>query len=201
MTLNKKRRRWDESTFTAEIKEIANALGHFPTNRELMVCGRGDLANQIGRRGGFIQCSKDIGFNRLHSDSDTGWAGEGEAMEKLAELGFTVSVRDGIKSPFDLLISGIVRVDVKSARFHAYGCSRGWFYRLGKYPQADLIMLWRLDEKDFFALPWFVCPPSNITITPTGGKYAAFHNNVDVIHRMVSWREAERRELSLSQPK
>ena len=52
-------------------------------------------------------------------------------------------------------------------------------------------MLWQLDTGDFYAIPWFVCPNTNVTISKTGGKYAWFRNNIEMIQSMARARQAE----------
>jgi hypothetical protein len=170
-------------------------LGHFPSHGDLKEMGRYDLSNQITRRGGFLKWSDRLGIERRTSDSDTGWEGERAASERLQALGFRVTPRRGVKCPFDLLIDGVLRIDVKAARQQCYGDSRGWFYRIGKLPQADLVLLWQLDTGGFYAVPWFLCPTTNITISPTGGKYARFRNNAGLIRDMLALRQQERRRL------
>lgn len=189
------RKTWDDEQVEAEVRRIADGLGHFPSNTELVGMGRNDLSNQISRRGGFLHWAAKIGIDRQRSGSDTGWAGEAQVMSLLTELGFAVQRPMGVKCPFDILVNDLLRVDVKAARRAQYGACVGWFYRLGKVPQADLILLWQLDTGDFYALPWFICPRTNITISSNGGKYAAYHNNLDVIHEMLTAREAERDRL------
>jgi hypothetical protein len=189
------RRRWTDQLFQDELREVVHVLGHFPSNRDLIALGRHDLANQVQRRGGFLTCSEQMGFPRQRSDSDTGWDGEDRAADRLRELGFDVVVRSGVKCPYDLLVAGVLRVDVKAARLHRYGHTEGWFYRLGKYSQADIILLWQLDSGHFYAVPWFVCPSTNITISKAGGKYQPFFNNVDLIRRMIERRSDEYGDL------
>ena len=185
------RRRWTSDFFESELRDVASVLGHFPSRSELDDMGRQDLASEIGRRGGFIQCSEVFGLPRVRSDSDKGWEGEAAAAQRLVELGFGVTLRETVKCPFDLLVDDVLRVDVKSARL--YRCKRcaGWFYRIGKHPQADLILLWRVDEEDYFALPWYVCPRTNITLSRGGGKYSEFYNNDQLIRDMVEPRRIE----------
>lgn len=191
----KTRRRWTDSEFEKELKVISDSIGHFPSHTELRDMSRGDLANQITKRGGSLFWSQKLGIPRLRSDCDTGWKGEEEAARRLVELGFTVEVRSVLKSPFDLMVDGLLRVDVKTARLNQYGYSRGWFYRIGKIPQSDLILFWQLDTGDFFAIPWFLCPQTNVTITENGGKYALFRNNVELLREMIHARQQERDRL------
>jgi hypothetical protein len=191
MPEQRRRRRWKDEVFECEIREAAASLGHFPTRSELDDMQKGALANEIVRRGGFIECARLFGIPRIWSDSDTGWEGERVAAQRLTELGFQVAVPGAVKCPFDLLIDQVLRVDVKSARLCQYQQSVGWFYRIGKHPQADLILLWQLDEAGFYALPWYICPRTNVTISRDGGKYAAFRNNDQVIREMVELRRGE----------
>ena len=186
-------KRWDDAKRETVIRNIAQELGYFPSNTELRNMGRGDVANQIAKNGGFLHWSKITGIPRVMSDSDTGWAGEEAAAARLEKLGFTVTFRNGVKCPYDFLVNDILRVDVKAARYKEYGYSKGWFYHIGKQPQADVILLWQLDTRDFFPLPWYLCPFTNITVSRSGGKYVAFRNNVDVIVKMISTRQQEKR--------
>jgi hypothetical protein len=185
------RKQWDDDRVKGAIHTVVAALGRFPSNSDLAEIGRGDLANQIRRRGGVLHWAERLGMQRQASDSDTGWRGEEAAATYLTEAGFKVTCRSGVKCPYDLLIDDCLRIDVKSARLACYHRCQGWFYRIGKYVQADVILLWQLDTGDFYALPWFVCPASSVTIAPTGGKYRAFRNNVTLIREMAAMRQKE----------
>lgn len=100
-----------------------------------------------------MQWAKRLGLKRRHSDSDTGWDGEIALTGKLRREGFSTVRETNVKSPHDLLVEGIVRIDVKSARYAEYGACRGWFYRIGKTPQADIIALYQIDEGDCYFIP------------------------------------------------
>jgi len=189
------RRRWTSSEFERELQEVAHSLGHFPSNSELRDMGRLDLANQITKRGGFVTWSQKLGIPRVASDCDTGWEGEENAMNHLTKLGFHVESRTTLKCPFDLLLNGVLRIDVKSARFNRYGNCQGWFYRIGKIPQSDVILFWQLDTGDFYAVPWFLCPHTNVTISQSGGKYTSFRNNTNLLREMIDARRQERNRL------
>lgn len=192
------RRHWTDEAVETEIRQICEALGHFPSSSELRTMERNDLAAQVSRRSGFIYWSERVGFKRRESDSDTGWRGEDDAARSLQEFGFSVTRRAGVTWPFDLLLDGVLRVDVKATRLHRYGHSLGWFYRIGKEPQSDLILLWQLDTGDFYAIPWYLCPRTNVTISQSGGKYARFLNNVLVIQEMAAVRKEEQRRMDSS---
>ena len=170
---------------------VAAGTAVMPSNSELRSLGRNDLAIQIARRGGFLQWAKRLGLTRKASDSDTGWGGEKDLAEKLTKAGFIVTRMDKVKSPYDLSIENSVRVDVKSARYAEYGACRGWFYRIAKNPQADVIALYQIDTGDCYYLPWQLCPTTNVTISRDGGKYKSFKNREDLLRCIIINRAKE----------
>lgn len=174
-----------------ELVTIGKQIGKMPSVSYLRETGRNGLMCAITRRGGFLKWSERLGLNRSTSDSDTGWEGEKMVESILARHLLPVSKPGAVKSPYDLLVDGCLRVDVKSARFAEYGYSKGWFYRIGKWPQADVIALLKLDTGDVYWLPWWVCPTTNITITPTGNRYTGFLNRIEVVQSLVNQRKAE----------
>jgi hypothetical protein len=54
-----------------------------------------------------------------------------------------------------------------------------------------VIALYQLDTKEVYWIPWNRVPTSNITISKSGGMYALFRNNIDIVRRMLATREAE----------
>lgn len=162
-----------------------------PSNSELAALGRCDLANQIARRGGFPAWAARLGCERKQSDSDTGWNGEIALAAILEGRGFSVERMKAIKAPYDLRVNGVVRIDVKSANYAEYGACRGWFYRIGKEAQADVLALYQLDTTSVYFLPWCGCPKSNITIARDGGKYKAFRDCFYVISELAELRSKE----------
>jgi len=185
------RTQWTEAMIADRIMENYRNTGMFPTVSYLKRTGQNDLSCKIVKTGGYEKWAARLGLQREHSDSDTGWAGEIEVMELLQKHWGNVKRSSAVKAPFDLLINDVVRVDVKSARFAKYGPCSGWFYRLGKVPTSDVIALYQLDTKEVYWIPWNRVPTSNITITKTGGIYAMFRNNIDIVRKMLATREAE----------
>ena len=182
---------WTEEKLHAELLAICAGSGVFPSSHELQNLGRGDLSNQIAKKGGFFHWAHRLGFRRKKSDSDKGWEGEDECLKILTGFGFTATKAERLRSPYDILVEQCVRVDVKTARYAEYGPCRGWFYRVGKIQTSDLLMLFQADTKESYYLPWTVCPETNITIARDGGKYKSFRNNVDVLREMVAIRSKE----------
>lgn len=190
---------WTDTMRETVVKEISSSIGRFPSRSDLESMGRGDVVNQISKNGGFVYWSDRIGIPREHSDSDTGWDGE-LAFQSDCDKQAIVAIRmKGIKSPYDLLIGGTLRVDVKAAKYTEYigksGSSHGWYYRIGKHVQADLVVLYQLDTGSFYGIPWWVVPTTNISIAKDGGKYARYLNNWPLIRQMISLRSSERSNL------
>ena len=183
--------KWTEAMIADKIMEIHRNTGLFPTVTYLKRTGQNNLSCKIVKTGGFEHWAARLGLKRAHSDSDTGWSGEIEVMTLLQKGWSNVTRSKSVTAPFDLLVNNVLRVDVKSARFAKYGPCSGWFYRIGKMPQADVIALYQLDTKEVYWIPWNRVPTSNITITKTGGIYAMFRNNIDIVRRMLATREAE----------
>lgn len=181
---------WSPELIEEEIRAVAAGLNRMPTNSELSEFGRCDLANQISKKGGFVYWADRLGFPRVQSDSDTGWEGEDELTAILASKGFTCE-KTVLKAPYDIKVNGVVRIDVKSAKFAEYGVCKGWFYRVGKDAQADVLALFQLDTRDVYFLPWNICPSSNVTISQSGGKYAQYKNRYDWLLELCNRRQSE----------
>lgn len=186
------RKRWTDDMIASRIIKHVGGTGKFPTNTELQKTGQNDLACQISKKGGYVYWANRLGMNRGVYDSDVGWEGEKKAQTLFEARGFTVVRSERIQWPFDLLVNNCLRVDVKTASYAAYGASTGWFFRIGKSPQADLIALYRSDKDDMYLIPWYHVPKTNITISPTGMKYSRFLNAYEIVERMVRVRSEER---------
>jgi hypothetical protein len=196
------RTKWTNEMVADRIKAISAETGVFPSVSFLKETGQNDLACQIARRGGSLAWAERLGLKREHSDSDTGWEGERAVMEVIAMHGLAVTRSAAVRWPFDLLVGDLLRVDVKSARFAQYGSVAGWFYRIGKAPQADLIALHQLDTGETYWIPWTRIPRSNVTISRSGGIYAPYREEFEVVHLLLqSRRETEARLDALLLPK
>jgi len=184
-------RNWCDAKVEEELRTVAAQLGSFPTASELRSMGRNDLTCAVTKFGGLIYWAERLGMQRKHSDSDTGWNGEKAFQAMVESQGMACERSTAVKAPYDLLIESVVRIDVKTASFASYGQSTGWFYRLGKAVQADLVVFYQPDTGDFYAVPWHQCPTGNVTLSRGGGKYASYLNNWALIRQLVASRKAE----------
>lgn len=189
------RTQWTDRILADQLQEICGGIGRFPSAADLRGMGRGDIASQLSRRGGFRAWAKRLGVPHASSDSDFGWEGEAHCADLLRSKGFRVEARTSIKCPYDLIIDGVVRVDVKTARRASYGAGSGWYYRIGKHVQCDVVALYRHDRSDAFLMPWWECGTTNITVTDCGA-HARYHNAFDTLRDLVVTRKTERTELT-----
>lgn len=181
-----------EADAVAVLSSMGQNLGRMPTFSEMRdFTGSHALEGKVTDSGGSFVWAKRLGLPLKQSDSKTGWDGEVLACEILTEHGLSQERSGPVKWPFDIIVDGAVRVDVKSARYAEYGPCKGWFYRIGKAPQADVIMLLQLDTRDCYILPWTIVPRTNITIARDGGKYRMFLNRFDLLRKLVDLRKSE----------
>lgn len=185
------KKKWTDEDVVNAILEISNKSGVMPTAHSMRVQGRNDLACQVSRRGGFIEWARRLGLSTVQSDSATGWDGEIALNELLIKKGFVATRSEAVKAPHDILVDGILRLDVKSARYAEYGVCKGWFYRIGKTPQADIIALYQIDTNSVYFVPWSICPTTNITISRDGGKYKRLKNRFDLLRVLSTNRQKE----------
>lgn len=185
------RTKWTSELIAERILKVAGSGGVMPTNTFLTQSNQCDLANAISKNGGYIAWAEQLCLSRNQSDSDTGWLGEIAVKVLLESRGFAVERSTAVKWPHDLLVNGCLRVDVKSARFAEYGACKGWFYRIGKSPQADVIALYQLDTSEIYWLPWYLCPQTNVTISKNGGKYSRFRESYQIVTDMAAARSSE----------
>lgn len=179
------RKQWTDDLLKQELINVCKLLGKFPSVSELKSLNRNDLQAAITKRGGILLWAKNLGFDRETSCSDIGWEGEKKVTEILSSRNFIVDTRTTVKSPYDLIIDKVARVDVKTTSYTEYGYSKGWFYRIGKYVQSDFVLLYQSDTNDLFVIPWIKVNASNITITKTGDTYTLYKNNFELLTNYI----------------
>lgn len=189
------RRSWTDDMVESELVDICQSIGHMPSNSELGRMSRTDLANQIARRGGFFKWSERVGYDRTFSCTDMGRSGERIVASIVNLMGHKAEQRKAVKSPYDLLVDGLVRVDVKTANQVNYVGFPAWYYRIGKHVQSDLVILFQADTLIAHVLPWFIVNTTNITISPTSKKYDAYKNAWNLLDAMVESRTREQKTL------
>ena len=89
-----------------------------------------------------------LGLEIKQSETTTGKFGESIAANLLSDKGFSVQ-RMSQNHPFDFLINGIVKIDVKTSRLYKGRNGDFYTFNLGKkYHSCDFFLLLELDDDD-----------------------------------------------------
>jgi hypothetical protein len=175
---------WTDEKILEQLKELTKNTEIMPTSNYLKEIGRNDIMCAISKRKGFRYYAEKLNLKTKKTDSSFGYEGEIKAIEMIESKGFeTEKMSSGF--PYDILVNNLCRIDVKTAKFAEYGISKGWFYRIGKEPSCDLIMLIRIDIGDCLLIPWMHCSSTNITISRSMRKHKIWHNRYDLITKTI----------------
>lgn len=147
---------WTDELIGSAIMELANQFDppRMPTKSE-MVDMRGDyaLSCAVSKHGGFGYWANRLKLEQKHSDTKLGIEGERLVATCLKTLGFKVETTS-IKYPYDLLIDGCIKIDVKTANTSYV---RGYpihSYRLAKgQPTCDFYVFLEADTKRIYVVP------------------------------------------------
>lgn len=179
----KKRRRWTEGDIDKEVRAAAMLFGgRMPSAPELQGAGNNALAAQISRSpGGYRAVAKRLGLSLKDSCTAFGQDWEAYVDTVLKNVG-RESVRQTTRAPFDLLVDGKVRVNVKSARWHKYGPCKGFFFGIAQtWKHCDVFALVKVDGPT----PAILWVPSSEaqqqTITLTGKHRLNTFTSMDVL--------------------
>jgi len=138
----------------------------------------------IARRGGFRQWATRLDLAVKASETSFGQHWEEYVAGCLRALGFDVAAQT-TKAPFDLLVDGLVRVNVKSARWHEYGPCRGHFFGIGDtWKMCDVFALVRVQDNSS-PLPVLWVPSAEAqqqTITLTKSHRFNGYTSVQPLH-------------------
>lgn len=175
--------RWTDERLESEVRTIAAQFGNrMPSAPELQAMGNNSLANAISRQhGGYRAVAKRLGLPLKDSCTAFGQDWETYVDTVLKNMGYT-SKRQTTRAPFDLLVSGKVRVNVKSARYHEYGPCKGFFFGISDtWKRCDVFALVKVDGP---TPPILWVPSSEAqqqTITLTGKHRLNAFTSMDVL--------------------
>lgn len=140
-----------------------------PSTTELHALGLNALACKVSRtRGGFRGWASHLGLSLKDSNTTFGQAWEAHVAAFLRELDYRVEAQT-TKAPFDLLVEGRCRVNVKAATYHAYGACRGYFFGIGDtWRNCDVLALVKVplaEEPSILWVPAHEARQATITLT------------------------------------
>lgn len=109
---------WTEKMVEQEIKEVMRAMNidRMPSRSEIeLIRGDTSLTNKITKTGGFYFWANKLGLEIKNSETKFGYEIEKKISEKLAGDGYSC-ILTSIRHPYDILVDGCVKIDVKSAK-------------------------------------------------------------------------------------
>jgi hypothetical protein len=189
------RRRWTDRDIEQELRAAAAPLGRMPTARELVAIGKRPLSIIVGRRGGgYAAWAKRLGLLQKDSAKARGNEITKETAHLLRALAFRVEAQSE-KAPFDLLVNGRLRVEVKSATWSEHRAPGGQiarghvFFLRHAEPRCDLFILCGVDASNAVLWRYFVpareAHVQTLTITEHG-KYDRFKNALYLVDELLA---------------
>lgn len=181
-----KTKKWFDDVIEREILKCIDALklDRMPTANELRGIGRNDLHTAIQKsKQKYSGWAEHLKLNRKLSETVRGQNREEEIASKIKSLGHEVE-RMTTKHPYDLLVNGAVKIDVKTgcayemrgSRVHSFGISK-------KDPTCDIYIVLALDESGEQIERTFIIPSHHLkVISLCIGKKSIYNRFIDQWH-------------------
>lgn len=142
--------RWTDDMVASQLREVASKLGgRMPSANDLRAMGLESLASRASRVGGLLGWAERLG---LPTGKDAHSPAFGESWETYAAVVLKANgyVAESQKrhAPFDVLVNGQIRVNVKASRRHDYEDVgvRGFTFWIGDtWKRCDVFALVKVD--------------------------------------------------------
>lgn len=141
--------KWTEDKLRDELLKCIDLLmlDRMPTAEELKSIGRNDVHVKVSRTKKYSGWAKELGLQLKSCETRVGQEWEGQLASFIALIGPHRVERMSTKYPYDLLIDGCVKVDVKTAKPHYKFGYRVQTFGINKTePTCDIYILVALDE-------------------------------------------------------
>lgn len=185
---------WNNDKFEKEILKSMQVLciDRMPSRSELESIKRTDLASALNRSYGYYGWAKRLGIKTKDSETKKGKKYEIIAETILKEKFPNVEIIQMSQNhPFDILLDGSVKIDVKVGTIHNGFDVPAYTFRTGKkYGSCDIYLCIGLNSEleidKIFVIPTIFANVSNINICMGGkSKYLKFDNRWDYIRKMM----------------
>lgn len=175
--------RWSDELIKEKVLEVVNALGldRMPSRAECeMYYHNTALANAVTRRKRWYNLADELGLEVKRSETFFGKSYEAKASEKLMALGYDVR-RMSENFPYDILVDGCVKVDVKASRLYHGKSGNFYTYNIDKpFATCDFYVLYAVsdngDEREIVVPSKDVFSNTQITIGEHKSKYDKFQD-------------------------
>lgn len=181
--------KWTDQMVADGILEVMNFIGidRMPTYKEMNdYYSNSKLANRITKTGGSHYWADKLNIPMKHSESQLGFEIELEVESMLKEKGFKCELTS-IRHPYDILVNGRVKIDVKSANESEVHGSSVYSFGLAKaQPTCDVYIAACLDMKKsikkIFVIPAHVMTgKTQLCLGVNHSKYDLYINRWDII--------------------
>jgi len=170
---------WSLEKIKAAVIEVMSAyeLDRMPSRKECSNYYHNEsLANAISRRMGWYELAAEMGLSIKDSETYFGKSQESIARETLVSFGYEVKQMPQ-NYPFDLLVNGSIKVDVKVSRLYKGPQGNFYTFNLEKpFCTCDIYLLYTIDEYQN-QTPYII--PSKFVATNTqismGEKRSIYH--------------------------
>lgn len=152
--------KWTDEMIAEGIERIASTFvpKRMPSNREVIEYeGNHKLSDAIQKNGGYVYWANRLGLERKYSETWLGVEGEKQIAGVLEVKGYEVKPTS-TKHPYDLLVNGCIKVDVKTAKTsYIRGCPVH-AYRLAKRDHTcDFYIFYEADTLKVYVVPAHKC--------------------------------------------
>lgn len=183
---------WNEELIIEKIYEVIYFLGidRMPSKSEIEAYyGDSALTNKISKAGGFYQYAERLGLEIKESESKLGIKYEKKVIQILENLGFSAE-HTSMRHPYDILVNGRVKIDVKVANTSYVRGSKVYSFNLERsLHSCDLYVAIALnDNKKVMKI--YVIPSSvmngkkQLTVGVTKSKYDSYLQRWDLVDKV-----------------
>lgn len=181
--------KWTDEIVADKIHEIMSVLDidRMPSTSETeLIMGDSSLPNKIARSGGFAKWANRLGLEAKKSETQMGNVFQSIAKELIENMGYSAG-QMSCKCPFDILVNGKIRIDVKSAKAYISKGSRVHTVGINKrIATCDLYLIFALDENENIERT-FIIPGCDLRVTSMNfGKdsiYNIYLNKWDLLKK------------------
>lgn len=183
---------WTDELIRKSILEVVEHIGvkRMPTACEIKdYHGNSKLVGAIANRGGFMTWAEKMDLPMKDGDVMLGISYEKYTKELLEKKGFEC-IHTSTKFPYDLLVDGKVKIDVKVSHLVDMGNGSAYTFKIAKnMPKCDLYIAHCLNENTGKVAKTYIIPAhvltgmSQLSIGKGCSKYDAYLNRWELIKR------------------
>ena len=190
-------KKWTDNTIAREILNIANQFDppKMPTLKEAQeMYENGGLACAISKTGGFEYWANKLGLPQGYSETKIGVQAEKDIADELKAKGYGVELTS-TKHPYDVLVNGCVKIDVKAANTSMIRGCPVHAYRLAKRQHTcDFYIFREIDTDSTYIVPAHLCNGQvQVEMGIDSKKYEPYKEAWDLIGKASKfYREMDR---------